>query len=273
MLAVRLALAGNRTICVARPGTVSAIGQDGLRLATPAEELHAYPEPLERLSEQVDLLLVTVKAPALDEALGRIAEPPALTLPLLNGLEHVDVIRARLRSTVVVGSIGRFEAFRAGPARIVQRTSSALVAIASDNLQAGKPEETVAVLTRAGIDAQLRSSGRAVLWEKAVRMAPLAALTAATGRTVGQLRADRRLRAGIEEACAVATADGVPAAPEEQWAIIDAMPSRLTTSTARDVAAGLPSELDAITGSVVRAGRRLGVPTPVLEELLELCRA
>jgi 2-dehydropantoate 2-reductase len=53
------------------------------------------------------------------------------------------------------------------------------------------------------------------------------------------------------------------------------MPAELTTSAGRDAAAGRPTELDAITGSVVRAGRRLGIPTPVLAELLEeaRCRA
>jgi 2-dehydropantoate 2-reductase len=50
--------------------------------------------------------------------------------------------------------------------------------------------------------------------------------------------------------------------------MIEGMPASLTTSAARDVAAGRPSELDAITGAIVRAGRRLGVPTPVLERLL-----
>ena len=60
--------------------------------------------------------------------------------------------------------------------------------------------------------------------------------------------------------------------------LIDAMPADLTTSTARDVAAGRPSELDAITGAVVRAGRALNVPTPTLDRLLEAveegrCRA
>ena len=53
------------------------------------------------------------------------------------------------------------------------------------------------------------------------------------------------------------------------------MPPDLTTSTARDAAAGRRTELDAITGSVVRAGARLGVPIPTLTALLEeaACRA
>jgi 2-dehydropantoate 2-reductase len=57
--------------------------------------------------------------------------------------------------------------------------------------------------------------------------------------------------------------------------MIAAMPPDLTTSTARDAAAGRRTELDAITGSVVRAGARLDVPTPTLTALLEeaACRA
>jgi ketopantoate reductase len=35
----------------------------------------------------------------------------------------------------------------------------------------------------------------------------------------------------------------------------------------RDIAAGRAPELDAIAGSVLRAGKRLGVPCPTISEL------
>jgi 2-dehydropantoate 2-reductase len=109
-------------------------------------------------------------------------------------------------------------------------------------------------------------------------MAALAAATAATGRSVGELRDDAawrpRLETAIGEACAVASAEGVHISAQAQWEWIESLAPTVTTSTARDVAAGRPSELDAITGAVVRAGKRLGVPTPALERLLEeACRA
>ncbi len=111
-----------------------------------------------------------------------------------------------------------------------------------------------------------------VLWRKAARLAVLSAATAVARRPVGSLREDRewrpRLEAAIEEACAVAQADGVTLLASSQWTMIADMDYDLTTSTARDVTAGRPSELDAIAGSVVRAGERLGVPTPVLTELV-----
>ena len=130
-----------------------------------------------------------------------------------------------------------------------------------------------------GIDVVLGDDERAVLWEKAARLAVLAAATVASGLAVGPLRADEtwrpRLVEALGEACAVAAADGVRLDAAAQWAIIEAMPDDLTTSAARDAASGGPTELDAITGSVVRAGTRLGVPTPALASLLEEagCRA
>jgi 2-dehydropantoate 2-reductase len=101
----------------------------------------------------------------------------------------------------------------------------------------------------------------------------------ASGLTVGALRADPAWRAGLrealDEACAVASAEGVRLDAAAQWAIIDALPAELTTSTERDARAGRATELDAITGSVVRAGDRLAVATPTLDGLLEeaRCRA
>ena len=69
-----------------------------------------------------------------------------------------------------------------------------------------------------------------MLWEKAARLAVLAAATVASGRTVGALRDDpawrERLRGALDEAVSTAAADGVPLAADDQWAKIDAMPRR-----------------------------------------------
>jgi 2-dehydropantoate 2-reductase len=76
-----------------------------------------------------------------------------------------------------------------------------------------------------------------------------------------------RLDGAINEACAVAEADGVQLRASAQWAIIDELADETTPSAARDVAAGRRSELDAIVGGVLRAAERLDVPCPALTEL------
>jgi 2-dehydropantoate 2-reductase len=226
------------------------------------------------LTEPVELLLVTVKATGLDEALGRIRSGAAVVLPLLNGLEHVETIRRRVDGHVLAGSIGKLEAYRDGPTEVVQTTAAPLITVF--------PEDGAAELLRAaGLEVRVGESEPAVLWEKMVRLAPLAAATAITQQTLGELRSDASwrstLEAAVAEAVAIAAADGVSLNEAAQWEILDTMPATVTTSTARDAAAGRPTELDAILGGVARAARRLGVPSPTLDRLLaeaeDACRA
>jgi 2-dehydropantoate 2-reductase len=268
VLAVGLMRADTRVVCVARPDTAATITSRGLTLRHGPEEETARPEATTELREPVDLLLVTVKAPALDDALARIQAPAATVVPLLNGIEHMDTLSDRLpASRVVGGSIGWIEAWLERPGVVVQNTPRTVMTVASD----ARPE-TVELLRRSGSELRVNGTASAVLWEKLARQAPVAAATAATQRPIGELRTDvewrARLQLAIDETCAVATADGVPLRPEVQWGIIESMPPKLTSSTARDIAAGRASELDAITGAAVRAGRRVGVPTPTLEQLL-----
>jgi len=262
-LAVRMARAGERVVCVAKPEAVAAIARDGLTLAVDDDEHLERLEAHERLGEPVDLLLVTVKAYGLDEAITRIDQEPSIVLPLLNGLEHMAALRERF-ANVLAATIGRFEGYKDSATRIVQQTPGVVNVAAPE-----APEQ----LERGGIATHAGDSEADVLWEKLARQGPIAVLTSATGQTIGELRSGSELRLAVAEACAVAAADGANTTFDEQWAVVESLPEWATSSTARDVLAGNPSELDAIGGAVVRAGERLGVPTPVLEEVLAACPA
>jgi 2-dehydropantoate 2-reductase len=273
-------------ICVGTERTVAAIRGSGLTLVHGATTTVARPMAVERLETPIGLLVVAVKAYDLEDALDRIAPEAvagAVVLPLLNGLEHVEAIRERFRASdtvsldppaVAAGSIGRVEAYSPEPGRVVQRTSGTpMVTVASREVDPSALGVALEPLRVPTIDVVLGEDERSVLWEKAARLAVLAAATVASGFAVGTLRTDPtwrpRLGKALGEACAVAAADGVPLDVTAQWAIIEAMPEELTTSAARDAASGGPTELDAIAGSVLRAGARLRVPTPALERLLE----
>ncbi|MCZ7589056.1 MAG: 2-dehydropantoate 2-reductase [Gaiella sp.] len=281
-------------LVVATERSVAAIRASGLTLVHGDRTTVSHPRAVERLEEPVSLLVVAVKAYDLDAALARVASAAldgAVVLPLMNGLEHVDALRRQLAASdtvaqaaappvVAAGSIGRLEALSPAPGVVAQRSAGdAVVTAASRELDAGALTAVLAPLRVPGIDVLGAGDERAVLWEKAARLAVLAAATVASGRPVGALREDGvwrpRLDAALREACAVAAADDVTLDPAAQWAIIEAMAPDLTTSAARDAVAGRPTELDAITGSVVRAGGRLQVPTPALSALLEeaACRA
>lgn len=273
-LAVRLASNGVPVVCVAHPEAAGLIALAGLVVESPEGTLSARVEVVEELVRPVGVLLVTVKAPALEDAIQRV-EPgvvaDGVVVPLLNGLEHMEVLRERFGDRVAAGSISHFQAYRAGRVQIVEATGAPVVTIASASLPRAEIEAAAELLRRARIDVRVAQSEQRVLWHKLARIAPLAAASAASGKSVGELRGDpewrARLESAVAEACAVAAADGVGLRASTQWAIIDEISAETTPSAARDVAAGRRSELDAIAGSVLRAAERLGVPCPALTDL------
>lgn len=273
-------------LCIGTERSVRAIRERGLTLKHAGSTIVAHPEARDRLEHPVSLLVVCVKAYDLDAALDHVAPEAlggALVLPLLNGLEHVEQLRARFQGAsysllqappaAAAGSVGLVSASSPEPGFVVQATpGAARINAASRDVDRERLAAALAPLSVPGIEVVLGDDEREVLWEKAARLAVLAAATVASARTVGELRDDppwcERMRTALDEAVAVAAAGGVALTASAQWAMIQTMPPTLTTSAARDAAAGRPTELDAITGAVVRAGRRLGVPVPALESLL-----
>jgi 2-dehydropantoate 2-reductase len=276
VVAVGLIRAGVSVVCVARPDTAAVISANGLSLKRGANVETVRPKAVTELDEPVDLLLVTVKATTLDDALERVYARAATIIPLLNGIEHMETLRARFPdSRVVAGSIGWIEAWLERPGVVVQNTPRVVMSVASD-----VDAQAEALLHRSGVELRVHGTEKDILWDKLARQAPVAAATTATQRSIGELRADPqwrpRLEQAIRETCAVAAADGVALSADSEWGIIESMPPALTSSTARDVAAGRPSELDAISGAAVRAAHRLGVCAQSLEEILaeaEACQA
>lgn len=273
-LATRLSMAGYHVVTVGPPETVGLIALAGIVVESREGTLTSRPEVRERLATPVKLLIVSVKAPSLDEALERV-EPEAVetgvALALLNGLEHMEAMHERFGDRAAAGSVSHYQAYRPGRVQVVEASAPPLVTMASDTLLRTEVEAVADLLRSAKMEVRVGQSEKRVLWHKVARIAPLAAATSATGRTIGELRGDHdwrdRLQQAIVEACLVAEADGVSLRSAEQVKIIDEIADETTTSAARDVAAGRRSELDAIVGSVLRAGERLGVETPTLREL------
>src|SRR5262245_9684222 len=176
-LAVRLSNAGVRVICVAHAEAAGLIALAGLVVESPEGTLTARLEVVERLVKPVDLLLVTVKAPTLDDAIERVdpdAVASGVVLPLLNGLEHMEVLRTRFGDRVAAGTISHFTAYRAGRVQIVEATPAPVITLASETLSRGEVEDAAELLRRARIDVRVGQTEKRVLWQKLARIAPLA---------------------------------------------------------------------------------------------------
>jgi 2-dehydropantoate 2-reductase len=280
LIAGALDRAGSEVVVVAREQTAGVIARDGVHVQSVLlGDFVAHPRALARLDEPVDVLVVATKASGLAAALERIAATPAIVLPLLNGLDHLAVLRERLPAATVLAGAIRVEADRPRPGVVVHTSPFLLV-----NMASSEPAVAPAVhaledtLTRAGVPAQVMDSEAQVMWSKLVRLNALACTTSAYDVLLGEIRSTQRLRAdllgAIEEGSAVARAEGADDVdPEKALAELEAAHDTLGSSMQRDIAAGREPELDAIPGAVMRAGARHGLRCPTIERLVAMIEA
>jgi 2-dehydropantoate 2-reductase len=267
--------AGTEVIVVARDSTAAEISRSGLRVdSATLGEFVARPHAVERLAEPVDALVVATKASGLEPALERIGSEPTLVLPLLNGLDHIAVLRERFApGSVLAGSI-RVEADRPAAGVVVHTSPFLLVNMASAEPSAGAGMHALAeTLSNAGIPSRVLRSEAEVMWTKLVRLNALACTTSAYDKLLGEIRSTPALRAdlvaAIEEASAAGRAEGSPDLdPATALAELDRAHDTLGSSMQRDIAAGRTPELDAIPGSVLRAAARHELACPTIERLV-----
>ena len=275
LLAGALDRAGSEVIVVARDSTAATIAREGLRIdSVSLGRFVANPRAVERLDQPVDVLLVATKADGLAVAL-------ELILPLLNGLDHLAVLRDRFApGSVLAGSI-RVEADRPEPGVVVHTSPFLLVNMASaDPGAAAWMTELAQILSDAGVPARVcwpisdRSEAQ-VMWSKLVRLNALACTTSAYDKLLGEIRDTPVLRAdlmgAIEEGCAVGQAEGASDVdPATALAELDRAHDTLGSSMQRDIAAGRTPELGAIPGSVLRAAARHRLACPTIERLVAM---
>ena len=265
-----LAFGGARVIVLLRAESFPGYPHS-LTLESPLGNLSAPVVPALTLAEPVDVLWVTPKATQLGASLGAVPDPGLvrMVVPLLNGVDHVALLRSRFTPERVVPGTIACEVERVAPGRIVHRSPFARLAFAA----AGETGLRWAAgeLTRFGCDCRFEPDELTLLWRKLVMLAPMALNTTAAGLTVGELWASRELAGQFEavarEACAVARALGAKVDAEETVRLLRGMPAGLRSSMQKDVAAGRPPELDAIAGPILRGGRDHGIPVPVTDGL------
>jgi len=272
LLGTLLARQGSAVTCLAGPGTAAHIEAHGLRLTSDRYgEVTAPAHGAEQLAGPVDVCLVTPKATRLVEALERVpaaALGDAVVVPLLNGLEHMALLRERYPDARVVAGAIRVVASRTAPGEIRHEGSLAAVQLAPG------AEPLADALRAAGLDVALRPDEAGLLWDKLAFLAPIALLTTTLDAPLGAVREQlgEDLRALVEEVAAVARAEGAQADAGATLAFMETVPAGMTSSLQRDTAAGHETELEAIGGAVLRAAERHGVDVPVTTRVVEHLR-
>jgi 2-dehydropantoate 2-reductase len=240
--------------------------------------------PLEALADPddakpVDWVLLCTKAQQSASTaawLARLCGPNTRVATMQNGMGHALRLAPFVGDARVVPAIVYFNGERFGPGHMrFRRAGDYELALGDD----ADSRDLHALLAGTPMRILVSPDFHTLAWRKLLINAVANPVTALTVERQAVFRrpdiADLCL-AVLDEAVAVGRADGAAFAPDEAartMATLLTYPPEAGTSMYFDRLAGKALEVEAITGFIVAAGERLGVPTPLNRAMLALLRA
>jgi 2-dehydropantoate 2-reductase len=275
---MRLAQAGRDVRFLVRPRRAQALRERGLRLTGVVGDELIRPQLLtaQELDRHFDLVIVSVKATALDSAIEDFASAVGegtTILPFLNGIRHLEKLSDRFGSDVVLCGVIRIATQLNEEGDIVQLAPGPTMEIGTQNgAQTAELSAIRSQLTVPGFELSISPDPIAAMWHKWVFIATIGALTCLMRGTVGDIVA---LPTGPElgpailvEAAAISAAAGHPVPTsqiEATRAAITRPGSSLASSLYRDMSENAGTEVEQVLGDFVARARTFGVATPLLD--------
>ncbi len=291
-MAARLFAAGHSVEVAARGNHLAAIRADGIRLRGAWGDIDAMVDANPTITVAPQLTILATKAQ--DAAAALTSNLPALgTSPILvvqNGLESVSAARSIAHNSPIAGGLAMFAAsyFDAGTITV---TATGPTYVGEDRVLARRIDAELG----AALDLVVVDNFEGAQWTKLV-VNQINALPAITGLSAQAVLADRHLRLMVTEAMRETVRVG--AARGIHFASLSGLtPSRLRLlaalpavagqvvplvmrrrmghvpnpgSTLQSIARGQLSEIDYLSGAVVRAAHELGLAAPVNARFVEL---
>lgn len=289
-IGARLARAGFDVTLFARGPHLKAMQEHGVHVKSAEGDFDVRPRIVGSLDEAgpVDVVFLGVKAhslPQLAPHLKPVLGPDTTVVSTQNGipwwyfqgigepwdglrLERIDpggVISAAIEARRVIGSIVYFSTEISAPG-VVQHTDGNRISLGEPNgTRSDRCRRIAEALVASGLRCPITTHLRQEIWVKIMGNASLNPVSALTRATLAQMLRDPEvsnvIRSIMQEVEAVSRKLGIelPVSIEQRMAGAEKVGEH-KTSMLQDLEAGRPMELEALVGSVVELGERVGVP-------------
>jgi 2-dehydropantoate 2-reductase len=262
-----------------------ALREQGLRVSGRSDfvaRIEAATSPLEL--PEPDLVIVACKGTDLESVAERLAGhwPEAIVMTVQNGIGAGDVI-ARHGDRRLLTAVTFMSGTRHADTHVEYVLDTATWIGPARGTTPDDARRVAALIASSGLEAEAFDDLRPAQWSKLIFNATVNTVAALTGLPhdahFAALGAPSDLghlvRGLIDEGKAVAAAAGVPLR-EDPWqmnVLATRRGSAHYPSMLEDVEARRRTEIDTITGALVREAHRLGVPVPLHETMERLIKA
>ncbi len=273
LFAARLACGGVKTYLIDYDLNRAALLQkQKITVETAEGEFTEKPNVTTKLPVNVDLVLVLTKAYS-TASLHLPTDAPVLTLQ--NGLGNAETLAAMLGSAHVLAGATSEAVTWLAPGRVRHVASGKTVFGAWTSCPTELP---LALLQQAGFDASVTDAPGQAIWEKVVLNAAINPLTALLNLPNGALLKKREIRELMRdlvvEATKVAGTEGYSfprSMVEETERLCDATSTNIS-SMLQDIRNKKRTEIEAISGEILRRGQSALLPTPRTRVVYQLVR-
>jgi 2-dehydropantoate 2-reductase len=272
----RLQQAGHDVVFFARGKHLAAIRSDGLTIESPQGttrlQVKVFEEPRE--AGVVDAVMFAVKlwdTEGAAQQIKPIVGKHTVVIPFQNGVESIELLRAVLPESAVMGG-SAYIATRVRAPGVIEHTGQ-MARLQFGPLQKAQHRQADAFLAacrQAGINAELCEDIVRANWEKFVFLVGLSSATAVTRSPLGVVRADADMRwlfgEAMRETWRLARARGI-ALPddfvESRLAFAETLHTEMRASLLHDLEAGHRLEAPWLCGAVARMSAQAGLDAPV----------
>lgn len=273
-----LGKAGNDVWLIVRGEHLEAIRANGLKLVRPDTEFVVQVNATDNPAEvgPVDLVLFTVKTYQnrhVITTLKPLMGHQTSVITLQNGVESHEQLGAVLGPSNILPGAYWASSHILSPGVIGEDVPAQISFGEIDDTDSLRSPDIRKVFRDAGIETEISLDPLQVLWEKFIILSALAGITSAAQTRPKELLKYPDARTmfcnAMEESLAVGLAKGINLPDnlvQDSLKYIESLPD-FQNSMHGDYEAGRPTELEALSGAVIRLGKQIGVKTPVHEFL------
>jgi 2-dehydropantoate 2-reductase len=270
---------------IARGSNANAIKENGLRLIMPSEEIIAIPDFI--LSDtdnigKIDLLICCTKAYDLESsiiALSSSITSETIILPLLNGVDNTEKLQSLFPEAKVLHGCIYLVSKLINPGVVQQRGEFYSLHFGGDTVSTAEKNKLLNLFKNADINAVLEDDIYEKIWSKFSFISPIATYTSAHNISIGQILESNEHTSSLKKlmtelvTLAKAMKINLPAdTVEKNFLVMQKLPYEATSSMQADFATNRPTELETLTGTVVRKITERNILSDSYADLYQLLR-